>query len=178
MSKVSSVHKNKVSYAILGVILILVPFACSEKNSSINIRLPENQRLEDTAAGWWIKEIGLHYRTESKYITDEIHKLLVKNATLLDKYTDEKDTVISVWDHYGMTKPILIKERITRDGITMEFEYPPPGVPWKEVIPAHYMQLANNRKYELAVVINSIADRRARLFLFGTGRFCKRILLL
>jgi hypothetical protein len=169
-------HKSQwITRYILFAIFLISTNSCSDKNSGIEIILPEYQRLEHTAAGWWISELGLHYDAQSKYITDQIHDLLIARARLINRYNESDDKFVAIWQYYGKNKSVIIKEETNKDIIWMSYEYPPPGVPWKEIIPFDYQRLKPNRKYEHGVTINSVTDKGARLFLFGWGDYCTRI---
>lgn len=163
------------------VILFLSFHGCSDKNPGIDISLQENEQLEDIAAGWWIKELGLHYGAQSKYITIQIHDYLHEKARLLDKYQADDGALTAIWEYDGKTTQIVIEEKIyqSSDGqnIWMTYEYPSPGTTWSNIIPSDYTRLKPDRKYEHAVTIHSVADGKARLFLFGGGEYCRRISL-
>lgn len=161
------------------VILVLSAQGCSDRNSCIDISLPESQRIEDTAVGWWIKGLVLHYGNQSKYITTQMHIRLNAEAKLIDKYINDRKGQVTIWEYYNNNTPIIIKEEVNEgsDGQTiwMSYEYPYPGIIWSKIIPADFQRLKPNRKYEHAVTIDSAADKGARVFLFGWGEYCTRI---
>jgi hypothetical protein len=162
-------------------LLIILPMiaACSGKNSGIDIRLTENQHLEQTEAGWWLKEIAPHERKQASYLTRAIHDRLTARAALVDQYQDDRDNRVTVWKWPGEKGAIILEESnydsAEGPGVWITFRYPPPGIPWREVIPNDYNRLPPNRQYENAVVIHSTADGGARLFLFGWGDYCTHI---
>lgn len=172
-------HHAKIVNSILLAVLLVSVYSCSDKNSGIDIRLSENQRIEDMAAGWWIKDLDLENGKQSKYITVQMHYRLIQQARLINRYNNDRNGLVAIWEYYGKTNPVIIKEEIYEgsDGQTiwMSYEYPSPGVLWSKVIPADYQRLKPNRKYEHAVTIHSTADKGARIFLFGWGDYCTRI---
>lgn len=153
---------------------------CSDQDS-LYIDLPPNEKLEDTRAGWWIKEMGLSSNSNSKNLTYKIVDHLINNASLIDKYELKDNVTRYIWEYTGKNKLIRIREDIYFDQeygdiIWFHYEYPLPGVPWKEVLPNHYMNIKKNRKLEHASTINS-SNENARLFLFGSNVYCQRISL-
>lgn len=172
---------NEYNLIILLSFTVLL-FNCSNRDS-LYIDLPDNKKLEDTTAGWWIREIGLSSKSNSKKLSYKIHNQLVNKAKLLDKYELEDKGIRFIWEYPGRNKIILIKEDIYVDNyhgdeiIWIHFEYPPPGIHWKEILPNDYMSIKKNRKLEHAATINSTHEN-ARLFLFGGNEYCQSISLL
>ena len=150
--------------------------------------MQENQHLEDTKAGVWIKAFNFEYDDNSSYLTEKIHDKLMEVsefslAQLIDKYTEDNNSVTSVWEFHQMPKfpfkrePMLIYETLKKGypHPWMILKLEPPGLSWSFLIPEHYELLKPNRKHENAVVIRSPADNGARLFLLGWGNYCTEI---
>ncbi len=169
------------------ILTIILQFGCSDDNGHVSIVLPQDTRLEDTKAGWWIKELNLSYDDE-KYLTYKIRNKIKKIGSLIDSYTEKKDIVVKKWSIEGYTKSFILLQKESVNYTTnpdgdhqIWFEMPsfyPEGVPWNEMIDDGYEIPKPNRKSEHAVTIESKCDNRARLFLFGWGRFCTSTTLL
>jgi len=115
----------KLGFSFLVFFLLISVYGCSDKNTGIKVRLPDNQRLEDTPAGWWIKELGLHYDAQSKYLTEQMHNHLVERAKLLEKYRDDDDALTAIWEYYSKSMHIVIEEKIYKssDGETIWMKF-------------------------------------------------------
>ena len=189
--------KNKILY-ILSIAFVFLLLGCTREENTHDIVIPEGQRLEDTTPGWFIKAMNLDY-SSGKSVTVLMHEHLSKFGKLIDKYKDENDDHHIIWEyvdqngviekfrksyqglnpimwHFGsMDVAIIIEEKVTKDGLTFTFKYPPPGVPWDKLIPADKIGFPMNR--ETIVVVKSQSDRYTRLFLFGQGNFCTEIVV-
>lgn len=169
------------------------------KEDSTDIVVPEGQRLEDTIPGWFIKAMNLDY-SSGKSVTLLMHEHLAKFGTPIDKYKDENNDPHIIWEyfdqngiidkfrksyqglnpimwHFGQRdNNIVIEEKLTKDGFTFTFRYPPPGVPWNKLITSDNIGLSMDRKN--MVVIKLKSDKYTRIFLFGQGGFCTEIVVL
>ncbi|MCS4505626.1 hypothetical protein NYO91_16185 [Arhodomonas aquaeolei] len=185
---------NQFSYSLifcLGLMTVLIT-GCS-KDGHIVIGL-SNKHLEETAAGEWLKIFDIDYAPGAERMKKQVTAKLQLQGTLIDEYAYESGAnrvMVRVWLYEG-TK---IKEEYYKGGIwegpevvpfqeyyaggrnswiTIEFDG---GVPYSELLPAHYTKITQNRKYEHTATIKSSLDQDRRLFLFGYGDRCQRISL-
>lgn len=176
-------NKSKIGSRISWIYPLLLAFSilggCSS-DEGIDIKLPENKRLEDTQAGWWIKELDLSYYDDKKYLVNKISERLSEVGILLDTYIEKEDVYVKKWEISTSRGALIILEKQSQtndDELFHSFEIPlePKGIPWKNLIDNQYKQLKPKRKYEHAVTITSSLDKGARLFLFGWGNYCTSI---
>jgi hypothetical protein len=168
----------KLNSTFILIFLFISVFGCSKEDHAFDhINLPENIRLEDTDAGWWIKELNLQYDAQDVPLTTQIHKHLISNATQLDTYQTSVDDLTVIWEYCG-SKCINLVEEIYKsaqgENIWISYEYPIPGAPWRDVLPEIYTRIKTDQEYGQVAVIESKADK-ARLFLFGSGNYCRRM---
>lgn len=171
----------KLSLFLMILCLIFSLQGCSERSTGIKIVLKDSHHLEEVPAGCWIKEFDLKYNKDSKYITRQIHDKFVARGVLIDKYSEKEHSETFIWNYHGPTKGLVVEESVYKGSESLDLwitiRLGQPGTPWQEIIPDDYSRLKPNRNYENAVVINSNADRGARLFLFGWGNYCTHISL-
>jgi hypothetical protein len=190
-------------YNLYSLIFFILLFGCSHGESGIDIILANDEHLEDTIAGTWIRIFNLSYDNNSRSITNRIYDKFTKDnllinqqptqidsaltavqAALIDEYIEDNDSITSVWEIYYKSPeyPFAEKDSLVvyvtltegmQPWITLKLS--PPGLPWFIVIPDHHEMLKPNRKFEHAVTITSKADHGARLFLFGWGKYCTKI---
>jgi len=189
--------KHKFFY-ILSIVFVFLLLGCTGKEDTTDIVIPAGQKLEDTTPGWFIKAMNLNY-TSGKSVTVLMHEHLSKFGTPIDRYKDENDDLHIIWEyvdqkgiiekyrkshqglnpitwHFGsMDVAIIIEEKVTKDGLTFTFKYPPPGVPWNKLISADNIGFSMDRKN--MVVVKSQSDKYTRIFLFGQGNFCTEIVV-
>lgn len=188
----------KYKYNILTLIFCaLLLSSCTEREGSVGTVIPNDQKIEDTIPGWFIKALELDY-SSGKIVTILIHERLSKFGALIDKFKDEKGYFHLIWEyHYDRNRimdifrkkhqvlnpmiwysnckrdKLIIEEKITPDGFTFIFRYPPPGVPWTELLAKGDKGLATDR--ENMVVIKTKSDKYTRIFLYGKGSYCKEV---
>ena len=177
-------------FKISWLVFIILLTGCSNRESGIDITLPENKHLEETNAGIWIKVFNFAHDDNSPYLTEKIHDKLMEVsesslAQLIDKYAEDNNSVTLVWEYHQLPKfpfkrePLVIhvtlKKGYPYPWVTLKLE--PPGLSWSFLIPEHFELLKPNRKSETAVVIESPADNGVRLFLLGWGNYCTEIML-
>ena len=164
-------------------VLILIVFillcGCS-RSPHISIELPEDKRLEETRAGWWIKELNLSYNNEKSIvinISDKVNQV----GVLLDSYYEkDKKRHVSKWKINGRTKSFVLLQK-SYDGELTHFVVPsqnPEGILWTEIVDRGYKLIDRDRRHIHAATINSKRDKGARLFLFGWGDYCTSISLM
>lgn len=157
------------------LIVFTLLYGCS-RSPHISIELPEDKRLEDTRAGWWIKELNLSYNNQ-KSIMRNIHDKVKQVGVLLDGYTEKKDTQVIKWRIDGKTESFVLIEKLDSNG-HLYFEIPsnnPEGILWTEIVDRGYKLIDRDRKRKHGATITSKRDRGARLFLFGWGDYCTSI---
>lgn len=199
--KFATVMKHK-HLSILSIICLFLLLGCTGKEDTAGIVIPEVQRVEDTAPGWFIKAMNLDY-SSGKYLTVLMHEHLSKLGTRIDSFKDENGDLHIIWeysDYSGITDKyrrshkgpnpvtwywfgpsgidIFIEEKLDKRGEApphFTFRYPPPGVPWNDLIVSEKIGLSMRRKATVIVVTKS--DKHTRLFLFGQGSFCTEIVI-
>jgi len=180
------------------VFCVLVLSSCTTKEGSVGIVIPDGQKLEDTIPGWFIKAMGLDY-SSGKVVTILMHEHLDEFGTPIDKFKDENDDLHLIWEYsdqsgiidkfrksyqglnpimwyFGWTNNnIIIEENLIENGFTFTFRYPPPGVPWTKLLASGNKGLVTDRKN--TVVIKTQSNKYTRIFLFGQGSFCTKIVV-
>jgi hypothetical protein len=170
---------------------------CTGKEDSAGIVISDVQMVEDTAPGWFIKAMKLDY-SSGKYLTVLMHEQLSQLGKRIDSFKDKNDDLNIIWeynDYSGITDKykkdskspnpvnwywfgpsdisIFIEEKLDKHGEhppSFTFRYPPPGIPWTELIGSENIGLSMNRK--ATVIVRTKSDQKTRLFLFGQGGFC------
>jgi len=166
--------------------------ACS-KEGHIFIKLSDTH-LEETPAGFWLSLFSLDYSPGAERMKKQVMDKLHEHGTLIDEYI-HKDGVNTVktliWDYAGhrfkeeyykggiWEGPKIVPFQEYSNGgwntwITIVFNE---GIPYSELLPDHYPKINPKRKYEHTATIESAIDQGRRLFLFGYGSRCQRILL-
>lgn len=185
--------------ACLSIICIFFLLACTSKENPTEIVVPEVQKIEDTIPGWFIKAMNLDY-SSGKIVTKLMHEHLAKFGKPIDKFKDENGNLHIIWEYFDLNgiinkfrnsnqylNPILwyfgqrdnniiIEEKLTNDGFTFTFRYPPPGIPWDKLITSSTKGLSMDKKN--MVVIKTKSDKYTRIFLYGQGNFCTEIVVL
>lgn len=141
--------------------------------------------------------------SSGKYLTVLMHEHLSEFGRRIDSFKDENGNLHIIWIYYdfnGITdkykksykKPnpvswywfgpsgidISIEEKLDKRGETppsFTFRYPPPGIPWTELIGSEKIGLSMHRK--ATVIVRTESDQENRLFLFGQGSFCTEIVI-
>lgn len=169
-------------------------FGCRRDQSFIAIRLPPEQRLEDTDAGWWLRELGLQHNTQ--FLLHDIKQALPKKGALVDKYIEDGETLVKLW-RVPVTRQrlltqdtrIYIFEKQSADSYWLEVPFGPEGISWWSLMDRHvqqglitsqqmdYLMVAKKRPYGYAATIVSPGEHHARLFLFGWGQRCVEVRL-
>jgi len=165
---------------------------CS-RSGGINIDLPNGTHLADHPSGFWLRDLLRSSSDTTRYITTRVHDVISAIGEPIDKYSTKRKSVTVVWkvthgkkpyyaDVYQACSHLIIEETLYDSDergtdLWLTINLDEPGLPWSCLIPDQFMNLKPNRKYENAVAISSRADRGARLFLFGWGKYCKRISL-
>lgn len=189
-------HKYIICLSIICVFLLL---NCTTKENPTEITVSEVQKIEDTIPGWFIKSMGLNY-SSGKPVTILMHEHLAKLGTPIDKFKDENGNLHIIWEYYDiggvinkfrksnqglnpivwyfsrMNDNIILEEKLTTDGFTFTFRYPPPGIPWNKLVTLGTKGLSMDRKN--MVVIKAKSDKYTRIFLYGQGNFCTEIVVL
>ena len=173
---------------------------CTGKEDTAGIVIPEVQKVEDTAPGWFIKAMNLDY-SSGKYLTILMHEHLAEFGRRIDSFKDENGNLHIIWEYddlngiidkyrksYEGLNPIMwyfgqlgisiiIEEKLDKDGgsLSFTFRYPPPGVPWNKLILSDNIGLSMHRKAR--VLVRTKSDKYTRLFLFGQGSFCTEIVI-
>lgn len=183
--------------SILSILSLVLLLGCTGKEDSAGIVISDVQRIEDTAPGWFIKAMKLDY-SSGKYLTLLMHEQLSQLGKRIDSFKDENDDLNIIWeynDYSGITDKykkdskgpnpvnwywfgpsdisIFIEEKLDKHGEhppSFTFRYPPPGIPWTELIESENIGLSMHRK--ATVIIRTKSDQKTRLFLFGQGGFC------
>ncbi|MDY6823067.1 MAG: hypothetical protein SWH68_04600 [Thermodesulfobacteriota bacterium] len=152
--KFAKVMKHK-HLSILSIICLFLLLGCTGKGDTAGIVIPEVQRVEDTAPGWFIKAMNLDY-SSGKYLTVLMHEHLSEFGRRIDSFKDKNGNLHIIWIYYdfnGITdkykksykKPnpvswywfgpsgidISIEEKLDKRGETppsFTFRYPPPGI--------------------------------------------------
>jgi len=184
--------------SILSILCLVLLLGCTGKEDQAGIVISDVQRIQDTTApGWFIKAMNLDYSSE-KPLTILMHEYLTQFGKRIDSFKDENGDLHIIWIYYdfnGITdkykkshkKPnpvtwywfgpsgidICIEEKLNKRGDTppsFTFRYPPPGIPWTELIGSENIGLSMHRK--ATVIVRAESDQKNRLFLFGQGSFC------
>lgn len=158
------------SKLLIFALAILLLISC-DKSDSIRIVLSPNERLENTRAGFWIKNFELSYT--NRHFTLLIYDELKRSGYLLDSYKENKN-VVYVWDYRGLViDAIGIQGEVCPD-VRMRLDQP--GIPWSELLPNHYKSIKPDKEYLHVATIESPLDN-ARIFLFGGAKYCTEIYL-
>jgi hypothetical protein len=167
------------------------------KEDSADIVISDVQRIEDTAPGWFIKAMNLNYISD-KPLTILMHEYLSQFGKRIDSFKDKNGDIHIIWVYYdlnGITEKykksfktpnpvnwywfgpsgidIYIEEKLDKRGESPPsyiFRYPPPGIPWTELIGSEDIGLSMNKK--ATITVRTKSDQKTRLFLFGQGSFC------
>jgi len=190
----ATVMKHKY-ISILSIICFFLLLGCTGKEDSVGIVIPE--KIEDTIPGWFIKAMNLDY-SSGKSVTILMHERLAKLGTRIDSFKDKNNDLHIIWEYpdlYGiidkfrksyqglnpimwyfgqMDNSIIIDEELTENGFTFTFRYPPPGLPWNKLITCDNKDLLMDREN---MWIIKTKDKETRMFLFGQGHFCTRIVV-
>ena len=161
-------------------ITLLFLYGCTGPKESIDINLPEGQRIEDLKAGWWIKELGINY--DSWYdLTRLIHTKLSEIGSIEFSHIVKKHIIVKKWIIQGKSKVFKITESIsgTNGGIVYYFEIhlTPDNVKLSYLIGEMALQLKPG-PYETGVVYIMSKVDRARLILYGDGVYCNKMVLI
>lgn len=190
--------------ATIVIVLAILTSCSSEKSTQIRVTLNQSQRLSETNAGWWLKELGIsrtqdadptsHYRNALVY---RVRKALEAQGQLHDQYIEGKDTLVKEYiipikrPLYGLHE-LLIREKQTGGEnafLWFEIPLPPKGIPWllllssllanNQISGSQYDQFIETkmRGHLNAVVIESPKEQGERLLLYGWGANCTEIVL-
>jgi hypothetical protein len=189
LAEINPKRRRAFGVLVIGVSLLL---AC-DSGRRIEIRLPQDQRLESTVAGWWLRELGLQH--ETKDLLQEVRQALLKKGDLIDEYVEDKNILVKQW-----RIPVSRQRLRTRDGHIYVYEkraddrywfdvsFGPEGINWLSMLVDHaeqrpitsedieYLLKAKRRQYAHAVTIVSPGEY-AKLFLFGWGGSCVEVSL-
>ena len=161
---------KKIPISIL--ICILFFYGCHNEEWDGTIILPDGVHLEDTKSGSFLKTLNIDYNSGNSFFIN-LRNSLVNYATLEDEYYEKGDKVFVrrwiVQDYeYGN---LIILEKWKDNYLYYEYLLDSGGILFSELIGEASKRLSTNRKYEGAVYINSSTDK-ARLILFGYGKYC------
>ncbi len=192
-------HRYCSTLLILCLVLLI---GCTKKVDSADIVISEVQKIEDTAPGWFIKAMNLDY-SSGKPLTILMHENLSQLGKRINSFKDENGDLHIIWmyhDFNGITekyrksyqKPnpvswywfgpsginIYIEEKLDKRGEnppSFTFRYPPPGIPWTELIGSENIGFSMHSK--ATVIVRTKSDQKSRLFLYGQGHFCTEIVI-
>lgn len=155
------------------LIILLCPvflFSCSDP---VVINLPDDQHLEDSHAGWWVNQLQVEYSDKYQCAAYDIYAHLKKYGEVIDIYKVKGDWTITVYKIPGKTKKkLIIHVALHSDGgINIQYNYPPPGVPYEYLIPNDYQRIESDVGQVPRAIIYSARDH-VRLSLHGTNKFC------
>ncbi len=168
---------------LIFVLIVFILFCGCSRNGHVSIELPEDKRLEETRAGWWIKELNLSYNNE-KSIVINIRDKAEQIGVLLDSYSEkDKKRHVLKWRINGRTQSFVLLEKIYlgSEGAVVHFVVPsqnPEGILWTEIVDRGYKLMNRDRRRKHGATITSKRDKGARLFLFGWGDYCTSINLM
>jgi len=161
---------RNISKLLSVVLALLLLFSC-DKSDSIRIVLGPNERLENTLAGYWIKQFELDYT--DRHFTLLIYDELKRSGYLLDTYKEDKN-VVYVWGYRDIVVDLIgIQGEVCPD---VRIKLDQPGIPWAELLPNHYRSIKMDKEYVHVATIESPLDN-ARIFLFGGAKYCTKIYL-
>lgn len=186
--------------SILSILCVFLLLGCTGKEDSAGVVIPEVQRIEDTAPGWFIKAMNLDY-SSGKHLTILMHEHLSQVGRRIDSFKDENGDPHIIWEYddlngiiakyrksYEGLNPIMwyfgrlgisiiIEEQLNTDNgaSSFTFRYPPPGVPWNKLILSDNIGLSMHKKAH--VIVRTKSDEHTRLFLFGQGSFCTKTVI-
>ena len=175
---------------------------CTGKEDTAGIIIPEVEKVEDTAPGWFIKAMNLDY-SSGKQLTILMHEYLSQFGKRIDSFKDENGDLHIIWVYYDFNGiidkyrkshkgpnpvswywfgpsdiDIYIEEKVDKRGEhppSFTFRYPPPGVPWNDVIESKNIGLSMHKKSR--VFVRTKSDKYTRLLLIGQGSFCTEIVI-
>lgn len=161
-------------------LLLIATLGCSSKfaESIDTIILPDNQHLEDTISGWWIKDLGIRYDNEL-FLTKNISKRLEQIGELQDVYTEKKGVYVKRWYAEGhvILEKLYHNEYEGYTDIGIELLLSEGGIPFQTLIGEKAFELKNDRIGITQIEIKSKWDN-CRLFLNGYGKYCTEIFLI
>jgi len=162
------------------IFLEIALIGCAQKNSGLQIHLPKGIHLTDHPSGFWMQELLHHSDDTTRYTGIRISEVLSDIGEPIDKYRMDENSFTIIWKVKTDNNSYYFEESGSTGGnsvtwITLLIDEP--GIPWSMLIPKEIVNLKQNRASEMAAVISSEADKGARLFLFGWGKYCKEISL-
>jgi hypothetical protein len=165
---------------LLFIFLEIAVIGCSQKNGGLDIHLPKGIHLSDHPSGFWMQELLHHSDDTTLHQSIGISEALLDIGEPIDKYRMDEHSFSIIYkvktdnnSNYFKVSGSTGESSVT--WITLLIDEP--GIPWSMLIPNEVENLRPNRASEMAAVISSEADRGARLFLFGWGKYCKEISL-
>ncbi len=174
--------ERRISLRTIQLITIgmLFLYGCADHKESIDINLPEVQRIEDTKVGWWIKELGLNY--DSGYdLTKLIHSKLPEVGVIEYSYIVNKQQHVNKWIIKGKSQAFKIEEYVSGSNGGIDYYYEihltPDNVTFSYLIGEMALQLKPGPYKSGVVYMRSQVDR-ARLILYGDGVYCKKMALI
>ncbi len=115
-------------------LLLIAIFGCRGNISeSIDIILPDNQHLEDTKSGWWIKNLNIKYNNDL-FLDDNISKRLEQIGKLQDTYTEKKGLYVKRW---YVKENIILEKWSFQEGnkiISFELLLSDGGIPFQKLV--------------------------------------------
>jgi hypothetical protein len=173
--------KTKAWGAIVMVAFMWAVVGGCSSGGDVRVELPQGKHLQDTLAGAILfRDLKIDYHSKLPFMY-KIRESLEKHAVLEDRYrVGKKGLVVKRWRIGSLDNPFafVMYEKIPSNN---EFWFERPlgdgALLYQALIGSKAKELKPNREHESAIYISSKTDR-ARLILFGYGKYCTSMSIL